>query len=88
MWLLLGVAVGVLNGALIVRWANCIGPGRDAPALGPLFFGYPLRLGLAALALLMGLRAGIVPALWVFAGLWLARWGVVFWVVRGGTGST
>jgi hypothetical protein len=77
-WLIAGGAIGVLNG-LGLRWTVARlrpeAPGRAvAWALG----GAMLRWGLAASLLIAALRHGVVPALLAFAGLWLARWGIVY----------
>jgi hypothetical protein len=32
--------------------------------------------------LIAALQRGIVPGLLAFAGLWLARWGMVYWLGR------
>jgi hypothetical protein len=42
-----------------------------------------LRWGFAASLLITALQRGIVPGLLAFAGLWLARWGLVCWLALG-----
>ena len=81
-WLALGGAVGVLNG-LTLRWTMArLRP--DAPLSGVALAvgGAALRWGLAAVMLIVASRQDLVSGLMTFAGLWLARWGVVWWLSR------
>lgn len=80
--LLAGGAIGVLSG-LSLRW-TAVRFSADAPlsAVALMVGGAFLRWGLAAVLLAIGLRSGIAPGLAAFAGLWLARWAVVWWLSR------
>jgi len=81
-WLLAGGIIGGLNG-LSLRWTvTCLRPGAPGRAVILTAAGAMLRLGLAAGLLIAALQRGVVPALLAFAGLWLARWGVVYWASR------
>jgi hypothetical protein len=79
-WLFTGGSVGLLNG-LSLRWTVArlrpAVPGRAVVwALG----GALLRWGLAAVLLVIALQDGVMPGLLAFAGLRLARWGIVCWL--------
>lgn len=78
LWLPIGITAGILNG-LTLRWTvDRLRP--DAVLIGaPLIaMGFVLRLGLSAGLLATALQRGIVPGLLACAGLWLARWLVVY----------
>ncbi|MDY6875350.1 MAG: hypothetical protein SWK90_03980 [Chloroflexota bacterium] len=77
LWLFTGLAVGALNGLSLQRTVARLQP--SAPGHGVIWVlgGTLLRLGLATVLLIAALQHGIVPALLAFAGLWLARWGIV-----------
>lgn len=79
-WLCTGGAVGVLS-ALTLWWTvSRFRPGAPRRALAWVLGGLMLRWGLAASLLITALQRGIVPGLLAFAGLWLARWGLVCWL--------
>lgn len=82
LWMLAGGAVGTLNG-LTAKWAVArLGPTAPVRAVSWMVAGALLRWGLAAGLLIAALRRGIVPALLAFAGIWLARWGIIYWWYR------
>ncbi len=80
-WLLLGLAVGVLNG--LTRWwtVKRLCPTQPSGALGSVVGGMLLRWGLVIGLLIAALNVstGIIPALLSFVGLWVARWGTTIW---------
>lgn len=55
-------------------------PGAPIRVVAWVLAGAVLRWGLAASLLITALQRGIVPGLLAFAGLWLARWGMVCWL--------
>lgn len=82
LWLLAGGIIGVLNG-LSLRWTVAgLRTGAPGRAVVLTMAGAILRWGLAASVLFFALQRGIVPALLAFAGLWLARWGMIYWANR------
>jgi hypothetical protein len=82
LWMLAGGAVGTLNG-LTAKWAVArLCPTAPGRAVSWTVTGAILRWGLAAGLLIAALQRGIVPTLLAFAGLWLARWGIVYWWYR------
>lgn len=81
-WLLLGGTVGVLNG-LSLRWtASRLRPEATLAGVPLMMTGFLLRMGLAAALLILASRRGVAPGLLACTGLWLARWGVIWWIVR------
>jgi hypothetical protein len=83
-WLLLGGAVGALNG-LTLRWTvNRLRPEAALAGVPLMMAGFLLRLVLAAALLVLASRRGVAPGLLACTGLWLARWGVIWWVARSG----
>jgi hypothetical protein len=79
LWWFAGGAVGVLN-ALILRWTvDHLRPGAPSRIAVYVLGGAVLRLGLVVSLLIAALQRGIAPALLAFVGLWLARWGSVYW---------
>jgi hypothetical protein len=79
-WLLIGGAVGIVNG--LTRWWT-VSRLRHDMQLSPLFLvwaGWILRLALVAILLMIGIRQGIIPGLVSFAGLSLGRWATVIWL--------
>jgi len=79
-WLLLGGMVGGLNGLTLCWTVSRLRPGALPYTLAAILGGTLLRWGTVAVALALALRQGIGPGLLVFAGLWLARWGMVMLV--------
>jgi hypothetical protein len=78
-WLLAGGAIGVLDG-LSLRWtAARLRPNASSQVAVLALAGAMLRWGLAAAVLIAALQQGIASGLLAFAGLQLARWGVVCW---------
>lgn len=84
MWLLLGGAVGVLNGLSLWWMANRLRSEAALVSVPLMMMGFLLRLVLAAVLLILASRRGIAPGLLAFVGLWLARWGVIWWIARSG----
>ena len=77
LWLLIGGAVGVLQ-VLTIWWTvRSLQPGVRHRILVWVIGGATLRSGLALGLLFSALRAGIVPGLLAFTGLWLGRWGMI-----------
>ena len=96
-WLFAGAAVGVLNG-LTLRWTVArLRPDMVLRSVALVVGGMFLRWGLAAVLLVAALlpdtvspdtvSGGSVPGLLAFAGLWLSRWGIVWWLSRAGSRS-
>lgn len=82
LWLLLGLAAGLLSG-LTIRWSvSRMRPGTSLWAVISIVGGAFLRWTLAAGFLALALQRGIGPGLFLFAGLWLARWGTVYLTLR------
>ena len=80
LWLFTGGSIGVLNG-LSLRWtAARLRPDAPGQAVAWALGGAILRWSLAAGLLMAALQRGVVPGLLAFAGLWLARWGIVCWL--------
>jgi hypothetical protein len=64
-----------------------IGPRSSLMTIVWLVGGIWLRLGWIALLLIVALRQGIGPGLSTFAGIWLARWIMIYrWWHGGDTG--
>ncbi len=82
LWLFAGGAVGTLNA--LTLWSSVARLRSDVSgrAVAWMLAGVLLRLGLAAGLLSAALQRGVVPGLLAFAGLWLARWGMVCKEVR------
>ena len=83
MWVLAGMAVGLLNG-LFLCWTVARVRPHAAGNVVSLLGGFLMRLGLAGGLLLLAIRSGVGAALLAFAGLWLARWVVIWWANRFG----
>ncbi len=83
LWLFAGLAVGALNG--LTLWGTVARLRPDAPprAVAWILGGALLRWTAAAGVLIAALQRGILPGLLAFAGLWLARWGMVCWLGLG-----
>ena len=80
LWLFTGGSIGVLNG-LSLRWMVArLRPEVPCRAVAWAMGGVLLRWGLTAILLIIALQEGILPGLLAFAGLWLARWGIVYWL--------
>jgi len=84
LWLFAGLAVGALNGFTLWSSVTCLRPDVSGRAVAWILGGALLRLGLVASLLIAALQRGVLPGLLAFAGLWLARWGIVYKGVRSG----
>ena len=82
LWLFAGRAVGALNGFTLWSSVACLRPDVSGRAVAWVLGGALLRLGLVAGLLIAALQRGVLPGLLAFAGLWLARWGIVCKGVR------
>jgi len=82
LWLFTGLAVGALNGLTLRNSVARLRPGVPGRAVAWIVSGALLRLGLVAGLLIVALQRGVLPGLFAFAGLWLARWGIVYKGVR------
>ncbi|HEC35485.1 MAG TPA: hypothetical protein ENI39_03000 [Anaerolineae bacterium] len=80
LWLLAGLAVGVLNGLTLWSSVARLRPDVSGRAVAWILAGALLRLSLAASLLIVALQRGVLPGLLACAGLWLARWGLVCWL--------
>jgi hypothetical protein len=90
LWLCAGLAVGVLNAASIAGTIGRMRPGGEKSPPPPFFLiasGFTLRLALAALVLIGGLRQSAAAGLLAFAGIWLARWLMVWWWLKAKVGD-
>ncbi|MDY7040168.1 MAG: hypothetical protein SVX38_04825 [Chloroflexota bacterium] len=80
LWLFAGLTVGALNG-LTLRWTVAhLCPEWAGRALICVWGGALLRWVAVAGLLIVALQRGILPGLLAFAGLWLARWGMMCWL--------
>ncbi len=79
-WLLAGVLLGGLNGLMTYWIVSLLRPGAPPQSAILVLGGAPLRWGLVTLALALALQSGVGSALLTFAGLELARWGLVILV--------
>jgi len=82
LWLLTGGAIGVLNS--LALWWTVAGLRPQTPhrALFRFTGSVVLRWGLIGGLLAVALQKGALPGLAAFAGLWLARWGMLYWLNR------
>ena len=79
LWLCAGGITGVLSG-LSLRWTvGFLRPGATGRAVILTMAGAILRWVLTASLLIAALQRGAAAALLAFFGLWLARWGIVYW---------
>lgn len=77
MWLLIGIATGILNG-LMLRWTvGRLRPETSLVGVPLVAFGFLLRMGLATALLVLASQRGMTTCLLSFAGLWLARWATI-----------
>jgi len=76
-WLCAGVALGFFN--IMTQWWTVQRLHPEAPhyALVLMMGGMMLRWLLAAGLFITALQGGLFPLLMAFAGLWLARWGML-----------
>jgi hypothetical protein len=73
-WMGLGGLIGVFNGVSQIRLVAQIRPGADFKTYACVFRSYGLRFMLLLVGLTLAVRNGLVAALSMFFGLWLARW--------------
>lgn len=78
-WFLAGGIVGLLNGITLWWTVAYLRPEAPRRALFNAIGGALVRWGLVSGLLISALRHGIWPCLVAFAGLVVARWGVVSW---------
>jgi len=84
LWLFAGGAVGALNGLTLWWTVGRLRPDVSGRAVAWILGGALLRWGLIAGLLVAALQRGVLPGILAFAGLWLARWGmVVRWALGG-----
>jgi hypothetical protein len=82
LWPLTGGIVGMAN-ALTLRWTVArLHPDMPRRAVAWTIGGLILRWILVAGLLIAALQYGIASALLAFTGLWLTRWGTVWWLNR------
>jgi len=77
LWLFAGLMVGALNALTLWSSVARLRPAAPGRAVAWVLGGALLRLGLAVGVLIAALQRGVLPGLLAFAGLWLARWGIV-----------
>lgn len=77
-WLLPGALAGVGHVLLLRLAVAQLRPGHPWPAAAAFVLSAALRVALAAGVLFLALRQGLVPLLYALAGLWLARWPLLF----------
>jgi len=77
LWLFAGLVVGALNGLTLWWTVARLQPHAPGHGVAWILGSTLLRWGLAAGLLIAALQRGILPGLLAFAGLWLARWGIV-----------
>lgn len=80
LWLLVGVALGLLNTATQWWTVNRLHPDTPGRAVGLTIGGAALRWVLVVALLIVALRQGVQPTLLVFGGLWLGRWVLLGWI--------
>jgi hypothetical protein len=78
-WLFTGGAIGVLSGLTLWWTVARLRPDASSYVVVLVLGGMILRWSLSAGLLVAALQHGIVPGLLAFAGLLLARWGMVYW---------
>ncbi len=76
-WILLGLGVGLLNALLAVRTVAKLRPEMPYSVWMVVLRGWGARFGLAAAVLLVAVQQSVRAAIFVFLGLWLARWVLV-----------
>lgn len=77
-WLFTGGTIGILSGLTLWWTVGRLSPDVPSSAVFLAMGGIMLRWGLATVLLIAALQHGIVSGLLAFAGLWLARWGMVY----------
>ena len=77
-WLLPGALAGVAHVLLLRLAVRQLNPGASWPAAAGFAASALLRVALAAGVLFLALRQGLAPVLFALAGLWLARWPLLF----------
>lgn len=77
-WFVLGGLWGALSIAFQVWSVRRLDPRPSPLAVAWVIGGVGLRLGWIALLLALALRQGIGPGLSAFAGIWLARWIMIY----------
>ena len=78
-WFVAGVAVGLGNGFTLWRAVRRLEPAFPQRSRMRVASSRWLRWIGVAVLLSLALQAGAVPGLLAFAGLWIARWGLVGW---------
>ncbi len=81
-WLIVGGLLGWLNALMQIWSAAQLRPERGLWGVAWIVGGALLRWTLVAGLLILALRQAPALALWAFAGLWLARWIMVWRVHR------
>ncbi|MDY7078274.1 MAG: hypothetical protein SXV54_15265 [Chloroflexota bacterium] len=77
LWLFAGLTVGALNGLILWNSVARLRPNAPPSTVTWVLGGALLRWVAVAGLLIVALQHGILPGLLAFAGLWLARWGIV-----------
>lgn len=78
LWLSAGLTIGILNGLTLHWTVSRLRPTISLVGVPLVAAGFLLRMGLATALLIVASQHGIMPCLLSFAGLWLARWMVLF----------
>jgi FtsH-binding integral membrane protein len=81
-WFLFGAVLSAVKVLTLLWTVNRIHPNAPYQAVVWAMGGAIMRWLLVTSLLLSALQQGIVSALFAFAGLWLARWGVIVWLER------
>ena len=79
-WLLMGGAVGTINGLTLWRAVARLRPTAPRRTVAWVTGSALLRWSLVTGLLTYALQHGILPGLLAFAGLWLVRWAMVCWL--------
>jgi hypothetical protein len=78
-WLLAGVAVGLVNALTMVITVRHLSPTAPARGVHWTVAGMFARWVLTAAALMVAFRRGFEAGLLVLTGFWIARWGAILW---------
>lgn len=79
LWLLLGVALGLLNALTMAATVRGLAPTAAIYPLRRVFGGMAARWLWTAILLIVALRQSAGAGLAAFAGLWIARWAAIAW---------